>query len=299
MYKLNCLLIIMVLAGLPSFILAADATTATTTTATAKVKTADDYIADQQTACAKNTAMEWSSALNRCVGKQAAIDARNEAQACDALKDVTAKANCHLALAEKNSKLSSDPSKLNQGSTTNSMLMNGVAAAYSAINIISSMGKNGEQSNCTSKKILGVTSVAGLASDVYLKMSAKKKVKELEGKYKLDTTTASTEAQVQALQYLKEEQQTVVSIAGMEKKRNLMLMLGYGMAAGWAVYEMTPFGANPDCVKPNKGDEVKASADAKPAAATATGTTPVTPEYEAETFSVIRGDVETTQGPTK
>jgi hypothetical protein len=244
MYKLNCLLIALVFV---SKTYAAD--------------TAETAIQAQQDSCAKNTAMEWSATLNRCVAKQKAIETRHAVQECEAITDAAAKAKCHMNIAEGSTGMSSDTKKLNQGKTTQSMMMNGVAAAYTAINMISSMGKDGEKSNCTSKKILGITSVAGLASDVYLKMMAKKKIKSLEDKYKLDTTTGTTEAQVSALQYLKEEQQTVVEIAGMEKKRNLALMLGYGMAAGWAVYEMTSFGMNPNCVKPNDGKTLEASAD--------------------------------------
>jgi hypothetical protein len=259
MNKLNCLLSAILLL----------VTTSVVAMDTAAVNA---NMAQQQETCAKNTAMEWSATLNRCIGKQAAVDSRRAAQACDGITDLAAKEKCHISLAEQNTKLSSDTKGLNQGKTTNSMMMNGIAAAYTAINMISTFGKDGQKSNCTSKKILGVTSVAGLVSDVYLKMKAKKKVKALEGKYKLDTTTSTHEAQVSALEYLKDEQQTVVEIAGMEKKRNLALMLGYGIAAGWAVYEMTPFGANPDCMKPNEGETVEKLADSAPVE---TATSPV------------------------
>lgn len=272
MYKLHCLLMCMLL-GLPMKSWAID-----TDGVNAK-------IAAQVEACAKNPAMEWSATLDRCVGKQSAVDSRKAAQACDGVTDLKEKEKCHMNLAEQKSKLSSDPNSLHKGNTTKSMMMNGVAAAYTAINIISNLGKGGEKSNCTSKKILGVTSVAGLASDVYLKMKTKKKIKELEGKYKLDTTTASSEAQVTALEYLREEQQTVVEIAGMEKKRNLALMLGYGIAAGWAVYEMTGFGSNPGCAKPNTGNEAVAKSD--PATATASTTSPPgVPTSEVTTYPV-------------
>ena len=248
MYKFHCILLCLIL-GLPAKSWSIDE---------AGVNAA---MAEQQAACAKNPAMEWSATHNRCVGKQKVVENRKAAQACEGVTDVKEKEKCHMNIAEQASSLSSDPNSLHKGNTTGSMMMNGVAAAYTAINMISNMGKGGASSHCTSKKILGITSVAGLASDVYLKMKAKKKIKELEGKYKLDTTTGSSEAQVTALEYLKEEQQTVLEIAGMEKKRNLALMLGYGIAAGWAVYEMTAFGMNPDCAKPNTGKELEGKAD--------------------------------------
>ena len=223
----------------------------------------ESYMKTQQEACAKNTAMEWSATLNRCVGKQAARETRHASQDCNEITDLSAREKCHIALSEKNTGLSSDPSKLSQGKTTNSMVMNSITTAYTIINIISAMGKNSAYSNCTSKKIFGVTSVAGLASDVYLKMRAKSKVKELEDKFKLDQNSGSHEAQVKALEYLKEEQKTVVSIASLEKKRNLALMLGYGLAAGWAVYEMTPYSHNPDCYRPAGQETGEAKPDGK------------------------------------
>lgn len=274
MHKLNCLLMAFLL-GFSTSIVAMD---------NAAV---DANMAKQAEDCAKNTAMEWSATSNRCVGKKAAIDTRHAAQACEGITDLAAKEKCHIQLAEQNTKISSDTKGLDQGKTTNSMIMNGVGAAYTMINMISSKGKEGSTSNCTSKKILGITSVAGLASDVFLKMSAKKKVKALEGKYKLDSTTSTHEAQVSALQYLKDEQQTVVEIAGLEKKRNLALMLGYGIAAGWAVYEMTAFGMNPDCAKPNEGEKHEVKGDQPNSAAAIDKELPKAPEVKLNSTSEV------------
>lgn len=262
MLKLNCLLIIISIAITPMLAIAEDATS--------NDSKAEANMAAQVATCKANSAMEWSSTLNRCVGKVEARATRNESKACDKIPDVTAREKCHIGVAEKSTGLSADTEKLNQGGTTGSMMLNGsVLAAYTIIALISKEGIKGITSGCTSKKILGITSVAGLASDVYLKVTAKKKVKELEDKYALDKTSSAYEAQVKALEYLKEEQQTVVSIAALEKKRNLALMLGYGIAAGFAVYEMTFVSSNPDCFKPQEeetgnADENKVIAKAEP-----------------------------------
>lgn len=224
----------------------------TTTTVDAKVEA---NMAAQVTACNANTAMEWSSTLNRCVGKAAARAARNEAMACDALTTAEAKEACHLKIAEKSTGLSSDASKLNQGSTTGSMVMNGsIAAAYAIIALISDKAKSGLMSGCTSKTILAATSAAGIASDLYLKISAKKKIKELEDKYKLDKESTAYEAQIKALEYLKEEQETVVKIASLEKKRNMALMAGYGAAAAFAAYELAFPAQNTQCTGVSKNE---------------------------------------------
>lgn len=247
MPKLNCLLILFLLLNQTLCLAIDDAS-------------ADKIMAEQKAACDKNTAMEWNSTLNRCVGKQAARETRNSAEACNDISDLTQREKCHIQTAEKSTGLSADTSKLYQGKTTGSMVMNGVIAAYTAIDMISNMAKDKQGSSCTSKKIMGVTSVAGLASDIYLKMQAKKKVKELEEKYKLDTKTTAHEAQLTALQYLKEEQQTVMKIASLEKKRNMALMAGYALAAGFAIYEMTPYGQNPTCYQTEETKKAQAEA---------------------------------------
>ena len=263
MHKLKCLLLAFTMSS-TQMIFAADTTTP---------KTVDQVMADQKAACDKNTSMTWSLKLNRCIGKQSSVDTRNAAKACDSLTDVAAKEKCNLNLAEKQTGLSSDTASLNQGNTTGSMVMNGVATAYTALSFISAAGSTGEKSNCTSRTIFAVTSIAGLASDVFLKMKAKKKVQELEGKYKLDKTSSASEAQVKALEYLKEEQQTVVSIASMEKKRNMALMLGYGISTAWAIYEMMNF-TTPACTETAatdknavKSGEKTLEIEAKPSAA--------------------------------
>jgi len=244
MYQFNCLLILLTLAMTPLHAYADPDSKA------------EANMAAQMTACSANTAMEWSSKLNRCVGKVAARAVRNESKACNELSDVAAKEKCHLAIAEKSTGLSADTEKLNQGGTTGSMLLNGsIAAAYAIIALISEKGISGLTSGCTSKKILGVTSAAGLASDAYLKMSAKKKVKELENKYALDKTSSAYEAQVKALEYLKEEQETVVKISSLEKKRNMALMAGYGAAAAFAAYEIAFPPASGPCNDPTQTNE--------------------------------------------
>lgn len=248
MHKLKCLLLLICFSSGQSVFAQGDSISGA----------ADNAMASQRAACDKNSSMTWNSKLSRCVGKQQAVDMRNDAKACDALTDIKAKQNCHIKIAEKNSGLSSDTNSLNQGGTTGSMLMNSAATvvgAYTATSLFHEKAKSVENSNCMSKKIYGITGVAGLASDLYLKVKAKKKVKELEGKFMLDKKNTAYEAQIKALEYLKEEQNTVASIANMEKKRNMMLMVGYGLATAWAIYEITPYGANPDCVPGKKKED--------------------------------------------
>ncbi len=208
---------------------------------------ADKYMADQRAACAKNTAMEWNDSLNRCVGKKQARETRNAAKDCNTIEDLAAREKCHIALAEKNTGLSADPNSLNKGNTGKSAIMNGVGTAYAVLGMINGVGSSKKESACTSKKIYGYTAMAGLATDIWLKIRAKKKMDELAGKYKLGKEQNPYDAQVKALHYLKEEQETVADIAGMEKKRNMLLILGYGAATAMAIYEWASPQLNSQC----------------------------------------------------
>jgi hypothetical protein len=213
----------------------------------------DASVAAQKAECDKNKASEWSAKLNRCLTKAQAKENRLAAQACDKNTDPTARDNCHKALAEKLTGLSSDPNQIGDKSTTNtSMLVNGVGAAYSALSFLNVFGKSKKESPCTSKKIYGFTSVGGFLSDLYIKYTTKKKVDELKEKYKTDTKLGSLESQLKAFQYLRDEQEKIKEVASLEKKRNMVLMLGYGAAAVMALYEMTPMGQNVACNKPEE-----------------------------------------------
>ena len=237
MYKLKCLLLILSIA------------TISLAFADSLDKAVDANMAAQRATCDKNTATEWSSKLNRCIGKQAAVDARHEAIACNALTDIAAREKCQMKIAEKSTGLSSDTNSLGQGNLGKSAIMNGVGSAYAILGMINGMGSSKKQSQCTSKKIFGYTALAGTATDIWLKMRASKKMKALNDKYKLDAGNSPYEAQVRALQYLKEEQQTVADIAGAEKKRNMLLIGGYGAATAMALYEMANPSMNSQCYK--------------------------------------------------
>jgi len=240
----------------------------------------DDPLQAQKVACAKNTAMEWNNELNRCIGKAQARQARHDAQDCNALTDLAARKSCHINLATTKTGVTADPdeaaSKITSGQTQ-SAVINTASTIVSLINMFASK-KAG--SACMSKSIMGITSMAGLATDIWMKIQTKKKLKSLQDKYQIDNKTTPYDAQSRALYYLKEEQEVVKKIAGQEKKRQMLLMLGYGAAAVTAGYESF---SNADCWKkepeqpvksepePNKGDSVTQSAPAEPAKPVADG----------------------------
>ncbi len=225
-------------------------------------QTTDTTLDAERIACSKNTASEWNAALNRCVQKKEAQAARHEVEDCAALTDIEQRKACHKRIAEQKTGLSSDVNSLPSDGTNKSMLMNGVGTAYAAIGLINSTGSKGKTSSCTSKKIFAVTAIAGTATDIWLKMKAKKAMDELKNKYQLGVKNNAYDNQSKAFEFLKAEQQTVKEIASREKKRNMLLTLGYGAALLMAIYEMTPIGQNPDCYKPAEPADASKTPDA-------------------------------------
>lgn len=224
MYKLNCLITLTALMS-SSLLFADDAAV-------------EKIMADQLAACAKNTSMEWSASLNRCVTKAKALETRNETKACEGLESLEAKKACHLQIATKNAGVSDDPNKVGEKVSSlqsQSAVINAATTIVSALNFFA---KEGAGSNCMSKSILGVTSLGGFATDIYLKIQTKKKLKGLQDKYVVGDNDNTYATQVKALEYLKEEQTVVKKIASAEKKRQMLLMIGYGAAAATAGYEM-------------------------------------------------------------
>lgn len=238
-------------------------------------------MAAQMSACNANKSTSWDSSKNRCVTKKADQTTRFQTEACAKIEDVKQREACHLKIAEDKTGLSGNADSLYQGNYTKSMIMNAVPAAYAVTFFINTeaSGVTGvpapttgdvpktadldnkpttaaadkkvdakedkTKSKCMSKAILATTGVVGLATDFYMKSQAKKKMQEIKKSYSLETESTAFEAQKTAFDYLKKEQETVVEIAGMEKKRNAALILGYGAAMAMAIYEQ--FQNNPAC----------------------------------------------------
>lgn len=247
----------------------------------------DKTIIDMKARCNKSSATVWSESLNRCVGKTEARNSRHEVQGCDQIADSNEKAECFKRLAEQKTGLNSNPDSLSDGNTGKSAIMNGAGTAYMLVGLINGLGKTESESNCTSKKIFGITALAGTISDIWLKIKARNQLDDLKGKYKISDKASGYNNQVKAFQYLKEEQESVKDIASREKKRNLLLMLGYGAASVTAIYEIvTP---HPECYleKPKKEEPKKdATTQAPEAEPEASDATTQAPEAEPQTDQI-------------
>lgn len=278
MSRLLCLIVIFTI-GINFQVLAVDSVTE------------DKFVSDQMSACNKNTAMEWNSTLNRCVGKVEARAQRNEAKACNEITDIEQRKSCHLQLASANTGVNGDPNAVGEKMSSLQSQSSIVNAATTIVSAINYFGKDGQESNCMSKNILGITSLGGFLTDIYLKIKTKKKLKALQDKFQIESKDSAYNTQVMALQYLKEEQMTVKEIASLEKKRQMLLMIGYGAAAATAGYEMI---TTPNCnEKPKPAEPQKVVTTNAPEAAAPPAAAPPAAEAEgATTYPVNEGKVE-------
>ena len=241
-------------------------TTTTATTPVATTTTSTDPLTAQKESCSKNTAMEWSSTMNRCVGKAQARQERHDAQNCNKLEDLAARKACHMQLATQKTGVTDNPEEAAGKVSSLQSRSTMINAATSIVSLISMFGSKKAGSSCMSKSIMGVTSLGGLATDIWMKIQTKKKLKSLQDKYQIDSATSPYDAQVRAMHYLKEEQQTVKKIAGQEKKRQMLLMIGYAAAAVAAGYESF---TNASCWKKEPEKPVNEGAKEADGAATA------------------------------
>lgn len=229
-------------------------------------------VAAQKTTCAANSANEWSDYLNRCVTKQQAIEVRNKVQECNKIPDLPQRQDCHMQLANSTTGLSTADASASLGKISDlqskSALINTANTILMVINLVASPSKD---SSCMCKKIFGITAVAGTLSDIYLKIKTHEALDGLKNQYTINLKTTAYDAQKKALEYLRDEQKTVAEIAALEKKRQMLLMIGYGAAALTAAFEMATDAAcyKPETSKPDAKTDTKtpeaAAADTKPA----------------------------------
>lgn len=157
--------------------------------------------------------------------------------ACGAMKDLEQQKACQMNLASQQTGVTSnaeDAMSNNSSLQSRATLINAASTIVSVINMLSSSGK---ESTCTSKTILAYTGIGGTITDILMKIKTKKATDDLINKYQITKADTPYAAQTKALEYLRDEQQTVRDIAEQEKNRQTLLMIGYGAAFATAAYE--------------------------------------------------------------
>jgi hypothetical protein len=191
----------------------------------------DPQLQQEKTTCDANSGTDWNCELNRCVTTEKSVEERAEFQACANIADEGQRRACHDNLAEKNS---GELSELEE-----SFLGLGVAGALATLAAFAHFSQGSGKSSCTSATIFKLTSLGHLASELYFKFMLEGELEELQESYKEEATdTDPFKAQLRSFEYLKEEQELIVEIAGQKKMIYYTLAAGYGVAGIWAAVDM-------------------------------------------------------------
>lgn len=212
-------------------------TWAQTSTSTSTSTSAPD-MSTQQTTCNANTAMVWDSTLNRCMNKIQEQQYQKASADCGKITDLEQQKACQMNLASQQTGVTSNANQAMNNTSSlqdRAALINGASTVIAVINWFA--GKDGTNNTCMSKSILAVTSIGGTITDILMKMKTQKAAENLIKKYQITKTDSPYSAQTKALEYLREEQQTVRDMAEMEKNRQTLLLIGYGAAFATAAYE--------------------------------------------------------------
>lgn len=193
--------------------------------------TDDPELKAQKSECGAKTASQWSCQQNRCLTTAESKAQREAYQECSLLEAQEAK-NCYDILAQSDTEgLTGKESK----ASIMAPVLGGIFAAFYGLQWAFAK----ESSTCTSGKIATGAGVAGLATHIFVKMTAEKKLKKLRDKYKAETVNDdSYQAQKRAFDYLKEEQELIAKLSKTRKMTYFLVTALYGAAAGMAAYEM-------------------------------------------------------------
>lgn len=205
----------------------------------------DEQLLKEKNACTADSSREWSCELNRCVTTSEAKTARDDYKACAELASYEERKKCHdkYALEYSGVKSEKEPPY---------MIGAGVSAALATLMVLNIAAAKNAKGKCISKYILAATGGAGVMSEIYFQMSAKKQLKELEENYKKEQELSNSyHQQVRALEYLKQEQEMVADYSKNRKMAYMMLTAGYGMSVAAAIFDMR----KPSCGGKSEGGE--------------------------------------------
>lgn len=207
----------------------------------------DPELLKQKQACEEDISREWSCELNRCMTTEDSKKAREDYEACSQLPNYDERKKCHDDYAVKYTgiKNTKEPPY---------MIGAGVSAALATMMVLNMAAAKNAKGKCISKYVLAAAGGAGVMSEIYFQMSAKKQLEKLQEDYKKEQEQSSAyHQQVRALQYLKMEQEMVQDYSKNRKTAYMMLTAGYGMAMAMAIFDMR----KPSCG--GKGDSADSS----------------------------------------
>jgi len=195
-----------------------------------------DYSDDADLLASKTSctaaSMEWICELNRCMTTEQAASFRQKSETCTAMTDENEKKKCYLDI------VIDETGGLEVSDKGPSSIAQGVYGMTVALVVLSFVSKK-NTAKCTSKTILATAGGVFLLAEIYQYFFLGKKLEELRDAYAKKTADQNSyNAQLEAFQYLQDEQNEVKKIAGQKNKIYLALTALYGAASVMAVYEM-------------------------------------------------------------
>lgn len=170
----------------------------------------DQRLDQAQRDCVKNAAKVWRCDLNRCINSGEAQTMREDFKKCAEMADDTARKDCHDSLAKEETAVSNDESGPSKGLAGSAAVINGANALMMAL---SGAGKS-PGGECLSRKVYMGASIVSVLAELYLQLMAEKKLKKLKDDYSKEQASEEAHAaQLRALEYLKEEQETIAKLA--------------------------------------------------------------------------------------
>lgn len=221
----------------------------------------DPELLKQKQECEKDISRDWSCELNRCMTTEDSKKARDDYNACAELPNYEERKKCHDDYALKYTGIKSEKEPPY-------MIGAGVSAALATMMVLNMAAAKNAKGKCISKYVLAAAGGAGVMSEIYFQMTAKKQLEKLQEDYKKEQELSSAyHQQVRALQYLKMEQEMVVDYAKNRKTAYMMLTAGYGMAMAMAIFDMR----KPSCGGKGEGGDSSSGGDGTTAQGPASG----------------------------
>jgi hypothetical protein len=194
-----------------------------------------------QMTCANDPSTKWDANLNRCVTTASSVADREEYLKCtDTSRYETpeARKKCHDDYANK--RANTDNSDVFEGVPWAGTALNVVLAAVSFIN---TTGKGQKPKGCTAKTIIKYTATANVLFELYFQFMAKKALTDLQENYeKAAVSEDPFQAQVDAFNFIKDEQDEIKKLAKLRFIQYAISTVGYGAAlvlAGMALSDIT------------------------------------------------------------
>jgi hypothetical protein len=198
----------------------------------------DDVSMDKkQRDCSSDKSREWICRLNRCVTTGEAQVEREKFKECAEKTDEAERKTCHDAYASNESGVSAGDS--GSSSTGNlGMLGATVTTVYAGLALYSAQGAIVDGNTCLSRKVFLGGSVLMVVTEIYMKLMAEKKFGKIADKYNKEQLNEDAyDAQLKALEYLKEEQNEVAKLAKTRKNAYTLQMVAYTAATVLALLE--------------------------------------------------------------